>query len=259
MIDIHIHILPNFDDGPADMEASVGMGLIAAAEGFTGIISTSHGDEAALEGREMMESRLDEVKRAWSNAGLSIRLELGVEIYLRPGTLDQLKFGHLWPLAGSRYVLVELPYQPWPVYADDTLFALQVAGYSPILAHPERYSAIQSDPNKMFALAERGILAQVTAGALVGDQGSALKKCADTLLRHNLVQFIATDAHSTSRRSPRIIEALKYAESVLGLDLARRLVEDNPARILSHEEISLDPQPVAQRKSFFDNLFGHGR
>jgi protein-tyrosine phosphatase len=108
----------------------------------------------------------------------------------------------------------------------------------------------------MFALAERGILGQVTAGALLGDQGSSIKKCADTLLRHNLVQFMATDAHGTGRRSPRISEALKYAESVLGPDLARKLVEDNPSRIVSHEEIPLDPRPVPQRKGFFDNLFG---
>src|SRR6266566_3052438 len=183
MIDIHIHILPDFDDGPADMETSVGMGLIAAAEGFTGLIATSHGDEASLEGYEMMRARLDDVREAWTKAGLNIRLELGVEIYLRPGSLDQLKFGHLWPLAGSRYVLVEVPYQPWPIYADDTLFALQLAGYVPILAHPERYTAIQSDPNKMYALAQRGILAQVTAAALTGDHGAVVKKCADTLLR----------------------------------------------------------------------------
>jgi protein-tyrosine phosphatase len=257
MIDIHIHILPDLDDGPVDMETSVGMGLIAASEGVTAMISTSHGDEASLEGREMMEARLVAVREAWARAGLNIRLELGVEIFLRPGTLDQLKFGHLWPLAGSRYVLVEVPYQPWPIYADDTLFALQLQGYVPILAHPERYTAIWSDPNKMFALAERGILAQVTAGALLGDQGPEVRKCAHTLLRHNLVQFMATDAHSTGRRSPRMTEALKYAESALGPDLARSLVEDNPARILSHEEISLDPRPVEQHKSFFGNLFGH--
>jgi protein-tyrosine phosphatase len=257
MIDIHIHILPDLDDGPADMETSVGMGLIAASEGFTAIISTSHGDEASLEGREMMEARLVSVREAWAKAGLKIRLELGVEIFLRPGTLDQLKFGHLWPLAGSRYALVEVPYQPWPTYADEALFSLQLAGYVPILAHPERYTAIWADPNKMFALAERGILAQVTAAALTGDHGPEVKKCAHTLLQHNLVQFIATDAHGTGRRSPRIAEALKYAESELGPELARHLVEDNPARILSHEEIALDPRPVEQRKSFFGNLFGH--
>jgi protein-tyrosine phosphatase len=257
MIDIHIHILPDLDDGPPDMETSVGMGLIAASEGFTAIISTSHGDEVSLEGRKMMEERLDAVREAWAGAGLNIRLELGVEIYLRPGTLDQLKFGHLWPLAGSRYVLVEVPYQPWPTYADEALFSLQLAGYVPILAHPERYTAIWSDPNKMFALAERGILAQVTAGALLGDQGPEVKKCAHTLLRHNLVQFMATDAHSTGLRSPRVTQALKHAENALGPELARRLVEDNPARILSHEEIDLDPRPVEQRKSFFGNLFDH--
>jgi protein-tyrosine phosphatase len=255
MIDIHIHILPNFDDGPADMETSIGMGQIAASEGFTGMIATSHGDEASLEGREMLEARLGDVRQAWANAGLNMRLELGVEIFLRPGSLDQLKFGHLWPLAGSRYVLVEVPYQPWPPYADETLFSLQLAGYVPILAHPERYTAIQSDPNKMYVLAQRGILAQVTAAALAGDHGTTIKKCADTLLRHNLVQFISTDAHGTGRRSPRITEALKHAESVVGSDLARAMVTDNPARILAHEEIALDPRPVAQRKGFFSSLF----
>src|SRR5437762_7178060 len=173
MIDIHIHILPDFDDGPADMETSIGMGQIAAAEGFTGMIATSHGDEASLEGRRMLEARLQDVRQAWANAGLNIRLELGVEVFLRPTTLDQLKFGHLWSLASSGYLLVEVPYQPWPPYADETLFALQLAGYVPILAHPERYTAIQADPNKMYALAQRGILAQVTAAALTGDHGPA--------------------------------------------------------------------------------------
>jgi protein-tyrosine phosphatase len=256
MIDIHCHILPNFDDGPADMETSIGMGQIAAAEGFKGIISTSHGDEAALEGREMMKARLETVREAWAKAGLDIRLELGMEIYLRPGTLDQLKFGHLWPLAGSRYVLVEVPYQPWPPYADETLFSLQVAGYVPILAHPERYTAIQSDPNKMYTLAERGILGQVTAAALTGDHGSTIKKCADTLLRHGLVQFIATDAHGTGRRSPRMKDALAYAEAAIGSDQARRLVRKNPAYILYNREIPVNPTPVdSQRKNFFGGLF----
>ena len=87
-------------------------------------------------------------------------------------------------------MLVELPYQPWPIYAEQTLFNLQVAGYVPILAHPERYTAIQANPNLMYSLAERGVLGQVTAGALLGDHGGPAKRTAETLIKHNLTQFL---------------------------------------------------------------------
>src|SRR4051794_17336192 len=119
MIDIHAHIIPDLDDGPPDMETSIGMGIIAQQEGITAIVSTSHSTEAAAEGSDGMRARLDEVRAAWNAAGLDIRLELGVEIYLRPDTVEDLREGRLWSLAGSRYVLVELPYQPWPPYAED--------------------------------------------------------------------------------------------------------------------------------------------
>lgn len=256
MIDIHAHILPDLDDGPADMEASVGMGLIAAQEGITGIISTSHGDEATIVGYEAMQARLEAVRKAWGEAGLDIRLELGMEIYLRLDTVHELKEGRLWTMAASQYVLVELPYQLWPPYAEDALFALQVAGYVPILAHPERYGAIQADPGKMYALAARGVLGQVTAAALMGEHNSRVKKCADTLVRHNLVQFISTDAHGTGRRSPHMAEAVKAAESLVGADRAREMALDNPRRILLKEEIAPDPEPVEERKGFFGSLFG---
>jgi protein-tyrosine phosphatase len=108
----------------------------------------------------------------------------------------------------------------------------------------------------MYELAQRGILGQVTAAALAGDHGSTIKKCADTLLRHGLVQFVATDAHGTKRRSPRMKEALAYAESAIGSDQARRLVRRNPACILYNREIVIDPRPVdVQRKNFFGGLF----
>src|SRR5688500_5797711 len=148
------------------METSIRMGHLAAAEGTTAIISTSHSAEATSVGHRGMIARLEEVREAWGAAGLNIRLELGVEVYLQPESLADLQSGRLWSLAGSKYVLVELPYRPWPSFADRTMFELQVAGYFPILSHPERYSAIQDDPNHMYTLDQMGILAQATAGAL---------------------------------------------------------------------------------------------
>lgn len=256
MIDIHAHIIPKLDDGPTDMETSVGLGMIAEREGIQAIISTSHSAEACAAGYQEMMARLNGVRTAWQSAGLRIRLDLGVEIYLRPDTADNIKAGLLWTLAGSKYVLVELPYQPWPAYAEEALFALQLAGYVPILAHPERYTAIQADPGKMYELAQRGVLAQVTASALLGDTGGASKKSAEVLMKHNLVQFIATDAHSSRWRTPEVREALLVAEDLVGIERVGLMAQTNPAKVLANQEIIAEPIEPAKRKGIFGGLFG---
>jgi protein-tyrosine phosphatase len=256
MIDIHAHILPGLDDGPTDMEASVGMGRIYASEGVTCVFSTSHSQEVAEEGRARIEEGLGQVRAAWRDAGIQVDLVLGVEVYLRPDTLDDLRDGRLWTLGDSRYVLVEVPYQPWPVYADAALHDLRLAGYVPILAHPERYTVIQERPEKMVELLEQGVLCQVTAGALLLKSGNAVRRTADLLVKHRLAQFIATDAHSPHWRSPEVRDALQAAERLAGAEAVRAMTVDNPLHILAGSPIQPDPDPLPPRKNRFGGLFG---
>jgi protein-tyrosine phosphatase len=256
MIDIHAHILPGLDDGPADMASSIGMGHIYAGEGVSCVFSTSHSKEVAEEGRVAIEERLTEVQAAWRGAGIKVDVVLGVEVYLTPGTVDDLRGGRLWTLGGSRYVLVELPYQPWPTYADAALFDLRVAGYVPILAHPERYTLIQDRPEKMAELLEHGVLCQVTAGALLLKSGNAVRRTAELLVRHRLAQFIATDAHSPHWRSPDVREALRAAEHMVGEEAVRRMTVDNPLHILAGSPIEPDPEAIPPRKGRLGGLFG---
>jgi protein-tyrosine phosphatase len=256
MIDIHAHIIPGLDDGPADMAASVGMGHIYAGEGVSCVVSTSHSKEATGAGRPAIEERLGEVEVAWRKAGIPVDIVLGVEVYLSPDTVGDLRGGRLWTLGGSRYVLVEVPYQPWPVYADAALFDLRLAGYVPILAHPERYTAIQDNPAKMLDLLEHGVLCQVTAGALVLKSGNAVRKTAELLVRHRLAQFIATDAHSPHWRGPDVREALRAAERLVGEEAVRAMTVDNPLHILADSPIQPNPEHIAPRKGRFGGLFG---
>lgn len=257
MIDIHTHILPDIDDGPPDMETSIGMGRIASEDGITAIISTSHGEDLARLGRAGAQERLDEVREAWRAAGVDIRLELGVEIFLAPRTAGQLQAGRIWPLARSRYVLVELPYQPWPSFTEAALFDLQGAGYVPILAHPERYHAIQHNPNMMYSLAEKGILGQVTAMALLGQHGPGPKATAEALVKHRLVQFISSDSHGViiRKRPPILSEAVSIAAEWTGADEARRMVFDNPQHILDDTVLVPQPERVPVRKPWVNRLF----
>jgi protein-tyrosine phosphatase len=239
------------------METSIAMGRIFAGEGVTTVISTSHSEEAMALGHEAMQRKVKEVQAAWLEAGIEIRLEPGIEIFLRPTTVDDLQSGRAWTLAGSQYVLVELPYEMWPAFVDQVLFDLRVAGYVPILAHPERYTVIQQDPNRMYALAERGVLGQVTAEALLGRQGSTIKRSAQALVRHRLVQFLSSDAHGVmaGKRPPLLREALRVAERLVGLEGAHLLVNENPAHILSHEGLTADPERVSPRRWSFSRLF----
>ncbi|MEA2572716.1 MAG: protein-tyrosine phosphatase [Chloroflexia bacterium] len=261
MIDIHSHIIPALDDGPTDMEVSVAMGRIAAQEGTQVLISTSHSAEASAVGHEGMLERLGQVRAAWRHAGIEIQLELGVEIFLDYETLEHLRSGRLWTLAGSQYVLVEVPYTPWPAYAERALFDLQTAGYTPILAHPERYTAIQSDPNLLYRLVERGVLAQVTSAALLGEQGDKVHRTAETLVRYGLVQFLASDSHNvkSKRRMPLLKEAVQVATQLIGEEAALALVTTNPASVLEKRPVEANPVPVEARRSFLEGLFGSGR
>jgi protein-tyrosine phosphatase len=257
MIDIHTHILPHLDDGPPDMETSIGMGRIAVEEGITSIISTSHSAEALDAGREEMEKRLQEVRDAWQAEGIGVNLHMGVEIYLTPQTPADLDAGRLWSLAGSRYLLVELPYRPWPVYANDVMFDLQLRGYTLILAHPERYTAIAHDPSRIYDLAERGILGQVTGAALLGAHGHAAQNAAQDLVRHGLAQFISSDAHGVAirKRAPRLRDALHAAARLVGEERARALVLDNPARIVADQPIVPAPERVPPHRWSIGGLF----
>ncbi|HEX8599238.1 MAG TPA: CpsB/CapC family capsule biosynthesis tyrosine phosphatase [Chloroflexia bacterium] len=261
MIDIHSHIIPALDDGPTDMDVSVAMGRIAAQEGTRVLISTSHSTEASAVGYEGMLERLGHVRAAWQNAGIDIRLELGVEIFLDYETVEDLRSGRLWTLAGSQYVLVEVPYTPWPAYAERALFDLQTAGYTPILAHPERYTAIQDDPNLLYRLVQRGVLAQVTSAALLGEQGEKVHRCAETLVRHGLVQFIASDSHNvrSRRRMPLLREAVQAAALLVGDAAALDMVTTNPAALLEKQPVEAAPLPVEVRRSFMGGLFGGGK
>src|SRR5215213_2454797 len=161
MIDIHSHILPGVDDGAETMEESLAMARRALADGVTGMVCSSHSAELFEMGPlPVFEERVTALRAALDAARLPLRLWAGMEIFLTPQTPHHLAEGRAWTLAGTQYVLVEIPYEPWPPFTEQALFELQVAGYTPIFAHPERYVAIQRDPNLMYRLAERGILGQ---------------------------------------------------------------------------------------------------
>lgn len=255
MIDIHHHCLPDVDDGPREWEEAVAMCRMAADEGIETIVATPH----VLRGRwrtapiAELEARINTLR---DKVGDTPRLLLGSEYFFAHDVVELLRAGNaIVPLAASRYVLIELASNAVPPLLDQPLYRMQLEGWIPIIAHPERNVVLQAKPEMLAALIEIGARMQVTAGSLTGDFGSAAQKAAERWVASGLVHFIATDAHNTGKRPPRARAAIAAVRALAGDRVAGALVRDNPAAVIENRPLEYEPEPVLPAShGFFTRL-----
>lgn len=241
MIDLHLHLLPGIDDGAASIDESRAMLARFQALGFQSLVVTPHLTERLLpEEQWRIAAALAAV--ADEAVAFGIHVDLGYEVALTPDLPGRLDAGEPVTLAGSRTILVELPAVGWPNYTESTLFALQAAGYRPLLAHPERYETVQREPGLALALASRGILLQVTFGSYVGLFGKRAQRVAETLLRHQAVHVLASDAHSAGHRLAVIAQARRQVAKIAGERMVDVVTVENPRALLTN--LPLPPQPM---------------
>jgi len=233
VIDIHSHILPEIDDGARSMAEAVRMAAIAFADGIEQMVCTPHlfngisKDPATAE----IEDRVGELQHAIGARGLKVLP--GSEVRMTSGLFRQAQANLLTPLNGKTYMLVELPTPYVPRGARSWFRKLKLQGVNPILVHPERNLAIQRFPGLVAGLVSDGVLIQVTAMSVAGQFGLAAKTCADILLRHNCVHFLATDTHRPEKRPPVLSRGRSSAAGIIGEEAARILVEDNPMAVVN--------------------------
>jgi len=149
----------------------------------------------------------------------------------------------LLSLADTRYVLVEPPHHVAPPRLEDLFLSLLVAGFVPILTHPERLTWIETHYQTVQRLAQAGVWMQLTAGSLSGAFGRRPRYWGDRMLDEGLVHLLATDAHDTKRRPPNLSVAREYAAKRVGDSEAEHLVVTRPWGVLMNELPSNLPVP----------------
>lgn len=240
MIDLHCHVLPGVDDGPATLAEAVAMCRQAAADGCTAMVATSHQRHPSFP--EVSRARLEQ---AWRDlvAELdgAVEVRLGAEVRVDAELLGELDApdGEVLPLAGGRYLLLELPRMEKAPAPEELVHELVVAGWRPVLAHPEVLPWLAADLDRLSALVASGALLQVTAAALLGDFGRHPRDSAWAMVDAGLVHFVASDAHSTTWRPPGLSAVRAVLERRAGAEVARRLLLDNPARVLADAPLSV--------------------
>lgn len=233
MVDIHCHILPEVDDGAWDLEMALEMARMAEKCGVRKIIATPHFDGVprSLEELPYVMEQFVRLRRAIGEKKMNLELLPGVEILCVPQTMELARQGRLPTLGDSRYVLAEFYFDAPRQFMDEMLGCMLHHGYKPVVAHPERYGAVQQDPDLIRNWFERGVVIQVNKGSVLGAFGHRAEDAARYLLDRGLVHVIASDAHSPERRTTDLEPVRRWAVDHLGRTYTKILLEDNPARI----------------------------
>lgn len=255
MIDLHCHVLPGLDDGPATIEDSLALARAAHAAGTRTLVATPHVNWHYLNDAATIARRVDELNARLATEGVALAVRTGAEIDLtRIGDIDPGELSKL-ALGGGRWLLLEPPFSA-PIVGMEILVAtLRRRDFRVILAHPERCHAFRRDRRTLEALIDGGVLASITAGSLVGRFGSEVRRFALGLLRDGMVHNVASDAHDHSRRPPGIAPELEQAGFAPLTDWLTRAV---PEAILAGAEIPSRPAveiPAGARR----RRFGWGR
>lgn len=242
MIDLHCHLLPGLDDGAAELSVALDMARMLCADGVTVVACTPHilpglyhNDGASI------RSAVGDLQRALDDTGIALRLVEGADVHLAPNLVAGLRDGRIPSLAGSRYVLVEPPHHVPPPRLEQAFFELLVAGYVPILTHPERLTWIGSHYAIMHRLARAGVWMQVTAASLTGDFGRQAEYWGKRLLEDRIVHILATDSHDAVYRPPSLGRGRDAAERIIGAQEAEHLVLTRPSGVIANHPPSSLP------------------
>lgn len=249
MIDPHNHLLPGLDDGSRSIEISREMLSRLQSLGFTTIVTTPHVTDApSPDYHARMQSAFAAMAPEAAQFGMS--LIQGYEVMLSPRTAQVIADGAPLAIGVSHAVLVEVSLAGWPEFADHVLFDLQVAGYTPILAHPERYKAIISDPDKGIELANRGVALQVTTSAFAGLFGRDVQRAAESLLLADAVTILGTDAHGAGQRVDKAATGIERVEELVGPVRTHQLLRENMLAVLTNRPLPIPapPEPGPRRR-----------
>lgn len=240
MIDVHSHILPNIDDGSRSIDETFNLIKEAKEAGFEGIICTSHYMENYYEtDRPEREVWINAIHENLKNKNIEMNLYLGNEIYMSDNIIKLLEDGKATTMNDTSYVLFELPLNVEPMNLYDMVYEMQQYKIVPILAHPERYSFVQTDPELIYDLIDKGVLMQANYGSIVGQYGKKAQMIVQKFLENNMIHMLGTDAHRQNTIYPKIPEILVELKSLIGEEKLNELTTINPELVINNKRIDI--------------------
>ena len=245
MIDTHIHILPNLDDGANSMDEAINMAKLAFDSGVKAMVVTPHSNQ--INGfKNYNGNNLIDTFRRFKNElikhKIDLKIYLGMEILASNDLVEKIINNKVIGLNKSRYYLIEF-------YFDDTVSDIEMIlkeilkiGKIPLIAHPERYVNVQKEPWIIYRWLILGCLIQINKGCILGHFGKNTQITAKKLLDYRLVTVVASDGHSSMYRRPNMNEIQDYLELNYGIEYADKLLYMHPKAIIENKKITFIDQ-----------------
>lgn len=197
-LDMHSHLIPGIDDGAKDIEDSLSLIQDMVALGYRHIITTPHiyqelypnKRETILDGLQKLRSELDRKQ-------IPVVIDAAAEYFLDEHFHELLSKKSLLTI-NKNFVLVEMSFMAAPPKVEDYLFEMQMKGYRPIMAHPERYNFLSNTLDRFERLKDLGCYFQLNLLSLQGSYGSKCQKTAEKLLKAGMIDFLGTDLHNSN-------------------------------------------------------------
>jgi len=221
-VDIHSHVLPGIDDGAQTISSSIALASSLQEIGVSRIITTPHINHYVWNNSpEIIKNKLQETQNAFLENNIQAPIQAAAEYFIDDWFANHFKEERLLTLKDN-YVLVEMSYLNAPLTLYKTIFELQVAGYIPVLAHPERYTFFHKKFSEYKKLKDAGCLFQLNLLAAVEYYGSKIAKTADELLKKGMYDFCGTDVHHKNH-----IRAFDQKIKIDNVDNLKEIIANN--------------------------------
>jgi protein-tyrosine phosphatase len=221
-VDIHSHLLPGIDDGAKTILDSIHLITRLSDIGITQFITTPHIINSVWNNtKESIEMTYDSTIETLNNEGVKVILNTAAEYMMDSFFFDLLKKEKPLLTLKDNYVLVEMSYLNPPLQLYDLIFEIQIAGYKPILAHPERYLFYYNNFNEFQKLKKAGCLFQLNLLSTVGYYGNVVTSITEKLLQKEMYDFVGSDVHHENHVNAFSNKILLKNHSDLSLPLSQ--------------------------------------
>jgi protein-tyrosine phosphatase len=248
MIDIHCHLIPEFDDGPKSYEESLDMLRQAEDQGIRQVFATSHFNEwIPTQIETEYFNKLTELRERVAAKDIRVNIHSGSEIFYHNYVENTVKSGKVTTLGNwGQYVLIEFPMFQMPEGAEDVLFRLTAEKYIPVIAHPERYAVIIDRPRRIENFIKFGGILQLNGGSVLGHFGKEIQKLAMQLLENQWIHFIASDAHAPTGRTFILRKVYEHLKDKLPEDYLQNILYSHQKQII--DRLILEPVKIPEQE-----------
>lgn len=233
LVDLHLHYIPGVDDGVRSADDGIALCQGLYRLGYRQLVATPHIRTAMFENRKpgLARAFADFAARCAGQPEMPA-LGLAAEHFCDDVFWGLFEEREALPYPGGHAALIEFPEGRFPIGIEDRFFQMRVRGVAPVLAHPERYRPLFRSTEALDGLRSMGLIVQLDLMSLMGRYGRRPRKAAERMLEEDVYYIACSDAHR-SEDVPVVAQAIDRLRDVVGEECARRLLSENPRRLLA--------------------------